>query len=209
MTDLASWLQAFAAIVALGLSTWSVFEARGAARTTRENTRADAKAQDNLRARMMAATIVIELQVLSGDLERLAAYLHRLPKMIAQENQSGTYTGLNVQGDMGARAKIELPHMLDRNLDRLHWLGHPLGEAMLLLVSLVFSLNGLLSQMTTHLKDDQKRDISGWLEQINPHLNLTRNTLVQVQDKVTKLTDDDQAQPVNQPTTPWYRRPPQ
>jgi hypothetical protein len=99
--SLPAWLQAFAALVALGISAWAVVRTGAAERR-----------RDRLKARSIAVAIYpefLKLQVLIAD---IPAHLERLKQT---ERVVGQNVAYKVMG-----AQLEMPAMVERNIDNLY-----------------------------------------------------------------------------------------
>jgi hypothetical protein len=179
MKDLPSWLQAFAALVALGVSTWAILATKAASSAALAEARKDAKARDDLRARMIAASIVTELEVLEGRIEQASAVFDRERSLddILRHSLSDTMEN----------ARIGLPPMVERSLDRLHWLGDPAGETMLLLISLIFQVDGLIGRMAADFRHQGTDNMGGWMELFEQSIANLRTALEKAKIEVGAL----------------------
>ena len=163
--DLPAWLQAAAALIALGLSSWAVLATKRAAVDARLADVEDAR----LRAKIVAAAIVTDLEIIQGDIDRLKAkfmYPFDLEQILRDSD-----------AEQIAEAGIKLPPMIERSLPRLHWLGESAGEIMVILVANILGLDRLLGQMDANLKRQGIGRIMEWINVISPHIELLGTTL--------------------------------
>ena len=211
MTDLPAWLQAFAAIVALGIATWTVRETKAASDKAIREARRDSEVRDDLRARIVAATIIVDLEVLRGNIERVSDALFNRSRPIQRAWNFNDQTREEHRGgrliDAVADLDVELPAMLKGSLGRLHWLGHPNAQVTLIVVGLVFQVNSLLSKMKQDVKAQGPHNLSGWLDQLEPLLVLLTSSLQQTQVKIEEIhSRSDESNLVMK--SPWWTRPP-
>src|SRR5258707_2045088 len=106
--DLPAWLQAFAAVVALGISVWAVLRSDAAQRRS-----------DRLQTRAIAVAIypeILKLEIVVKDTSE------RLGKLI--EMHGGKLVGQTLAADI-YNGQVAVPPMLERNIDRLFLLGEP------------------------------------------------------------------------------------
>src|SRR4051794_22544659 len=112
MKDLPAWLQAFAAIVALGISVWATLKAT-----------AGDKRRDRLQSHGIAVAIYPEILKLKVTIQNTRDALAKLKK------RNSHLVGQNVSSSVQLPGYIEIPLMLDRNIDRLFMLGDIAGPA--------------------------------------------------------------------------------
>ncbi len=169
------------------------------------------KRKDDLKARMVAASIVLDLVALEGSVESVYARLFDPDRPIQQARNFADPqlppSKAEALGHSVSDMTIELPSMLKDNLGRLHWLGHPTGQEMLLLMSIVFQSNAVLAKMTRDVLRQGRRNLADWLDQIGPQLDLSLATLRQTHAKVEALHSQSDA-PVSVTRQPWWTRPP-
>jgi len=132
--DLASWLQAFAAIVALGISVWAIWRVGAAERR-----------RDQLQARGIAVAIypeLLKLQVTVGYVKK---------GLQQQKALAGNLVGQSVAASIQELAQIPMPPMIDRNIDRLFMLGGVAGPSCLQLVGSLLQYNTLVEEFAARM----------------------------------------------------------
>ncbi len=211
MNDLPAWLQAFAAIMALAIATWTVRETKAAADKALREARADKERRDELRACVVAASIILDLTSLHGNVSRVVDALFNSDRPIQRVRNFNGNMSLEATDEALIKAvnvpSIEVPQMLTNNLGRLHWLGNPAGPALLVIMSMVFLANVKLERFKKDVSLQGSRNLAGWLNELKSDLDLILASLQQVQLKVESLISgsDDVT---NQPRAPWWTRPP-
>lgn len=131
--DIPSWLQAFAAIVALGMSYFAIRQAN-----------AVEKRRDRLKSHAIAVAIypdLLKLDIIIGNVNATLQSLKTNNRVLV-----GQTIGHTVQG-----GQIEIPPMLDRNVDNLYLLGEPAGPNCLQLVSILTQYNDLVGEVAAHI----------------------------------------------------------
>ena len=132
---LASWLQAFAAVVALGISVWANLRVGSAERR-----------RDHLQAVGIAVAVYLELLKLKIVVDEIQGGLTKLTD--AAENLGGQSSAANVL----SRALIPIPPMIDRNIDKLYLPGKTGGLACVQLVGQLYQHNDLVERMVGGMK---------------------------------------------------------
>jgi hypothetical protein len=132
--DVASWLQAFAALVALFISVWATLRVGALERR-----------RDRLQARGIAAAIYPELLKLSISVEYTRNGLE------GYKAKFGNLVGQSVADTIQQLATIPIPPMIERNTDKLYLLGGAAGSVNLHLVSSLFDYNGLVQSLTAQI----------------------------------------------------------
>jgi hypothetical protein len=110
MGDLSSWLQAFAAVVALGISVWAV-----------RSTNTAQKRRDDAEAYGLAVALQPELMHFRAPMENAVLYLERIKETHAD------LVGQSVAGEIGVRASLPEPVLLNCHVERLFVLSSPTG----------------------------------------------------------------------------------
>jgi hypothetical protein len=128
--DLPAWLQAFAGLVALVISVWA------AMRIGRDERR-----RDGMQALGIAVAVypeLLKLKVTLGDSQQ------RLQQLVQAHAGSlvGQTIALNIQNE-----RIEIPAMLDRNVDRFFLLGERAGPSCLQLINVILQYNIFVDQI--------------------------------------------------------------
>jgi hypothetical protein len=108
--DLPAWLQAFTTVVALFISVWASLRVGSIERR-----------KERLQARAIAVAIYPEIQRLAVTLKEMRAGLLKI------KEQDGTLAGQSVGASI-QQAQIEIPPLLDRNVDRLFCSANRLGQ---------------------------------------------------------------------------------
>jgi hypothetical protein len=116
-----AWLQAGAAIIALGLGVWSV-RATGAAQRRR----------DRLELRGLAVAIYPELLMLPTTIQSVRV------RLVLLVGQTGAQS---FPATMELAVHIQLPPMVERNIDKLFLLGDAAGPSCLSVVRVIFQYN--------------------------------------------------------------------
>jgi hypothetical protein len=169
--DLPAWLQAFAAIVALGISVWATLWATGAERR-----------KDRLKVQGIAVAVYPELLKLEPTFDGIEQQLERLKGENSRTvYQSAAATLLNCQ--------IPIPPMIERNIDTLFLLGEPGGATCLQLVSLILQYNSLVEPIAQRMVI---MDMAQWIEgmdHLKAHINLLRRVAEKAQAEVKPLHD--------------------
>jgi hypothetical protein len=166
---LPAWLQAGAAVVALGLGVWSV-RAAGAAQRRR----------DLLELRGLAVAIYPELCMLPTMIQNVRDGLSRLQ----------THDGdQSFPASVLLTAPIQLTPMLERNIDKLFLLGEIAGPSCLHLVRLIFQYNSTvqaIASATMMMNASQRREA---LEHIAQHLVLLDQVVAKCEHEVRPIHD--------------------
>jgi hypothetical protein len=158
--DLPAWLQAFAAIVALGISVWA----------TRQATASERK-KDRLKVRSIAVAIYPELLKLSVVIENIKGGIERLRENNRVLIQSAAANLMYCE--------LSLPPMIERNVDNLFLLGEPAGATCLQLIGLISQYNELVEAISNRM---MLLDAEQWKEAMD-HL---KNHLALLTDVVAK-----------------------
>ncbi len=168
---LPAWLQAAAAVVALGLVVWSV-RAAGAAQRRR----------DRLELRGLAVAIYPELCMLPTVVQNVRDNLARLK--IVDGDQS-------FPASVQLTAPIQLSPMLERNIDKLFLVGDIAGPSCLHLVRLLFQYkyNSTVEEIasaTMMMSASQRREAIGHITQ---HLALIDQVMAKCEHEVRPIHD--------------------
>jgi hypothetical protein len=166
---LPAWLQAGAAIIALGLGVWSV-RASGAAQRRR----------DLLELRGLAVAIYPELCMLPTIVQNVRDGLSRLR----------THDGdQSFPASVQLTALIQIPPMLDRYIDKLYLLGEIAGPSCLHLVRLIMQYNSTVQNIaaaTLMMNGPQRQEA---LHHISEHLSLIDQVIAKCEHEVRPIHD--------------------
>jgi hypothetical protein len=170
--ELLAYLQAFTAIVALGISVWAVLRNTSATRR-----------RDRLELNGLAVSIYPELLMLPTLIQNVRDGLKRL------KARYGSLVGQSVAASFELTAQISIPPMLERNVDKLFLLGPLGGPTCLQLYRLLLQYNSTVSAVAQHLvllNSDQWKDAVDQLEQ---HLTLLENVVATCAHHVAPIHD--------------------
>jgi len=166
---LPAWLQAVAAIVALGLGVWSV-HASGAAQRRR----------DRLELRGLAVAIYPELCMLPAIVQNARDGLARLR----------THDGdQSFPASVQLTAPIQMPPMLERYIDKLFLLGDIAGPSCLHLVRLIMQYNSTVQNIasaTLMMSGVQRQEALGHIAE---HLSLIDQVIAKCEHEVRPIHD--------------------
>lgn len=166
---LPAWLQAGAAIIALGLGVWSV-RASGAAQRRR----------DLLELRGLAVAIYPELCMLPTVVQNVRDGLARLR----------THDGdQSLAASIQLTALIQMPPMLERYIDKLYLLGEIAGPSCLHLVRLIMQYNSTVVNIagaTFAMNVVQRQEALG---HIAAHLTLIDQVIEKCEREVRPIHD--------------------
>jgi hypothetical protein len=171
LTNLPSWLQAFAAIVALFIAVWGTLRADKAA-----------KRRDRLQARCIATAIYPDILSIEVGLGRVRGMLKQLVSI------SATMVGQHYMADLNV-AQIEIPPLLTRNVDNLYLLGEQAGPTCLQLVSVILQYNDLVQSAAAQLADKAKGEWTDLLHALEGHLTAIETLLGQAQKEIGPVHD--------------------
>jgi hypothetical protein len=169
---LTAWLQALAAIVALGISAWAVLR-QGAIERRRNRQEMNT----------LAVAIYPEIGMLKISLQTAR---ERITKLRA------TYAGVvgqSIGATLQASAYVGMPPMIERNIDRLYILGDVAGPTCIHLARLIIQYNvtvEMLVQRVLHLNADQW---TGAVQQIFEHLDLLDKVVDKADHEVRPIND--------------------
>ena len=168
---LPAWLQAFAGIVALGISVWAVLHANAAE-----------KRRDKLKARGIAVAIFPELLKLDDTIENARSTLERLksnPRVLVGQAIAATVAG----------GQIAIPPMVDRNVDGLYLLGEPAGPSCLQLISILLQYNALVIDVASRMMVMNADQWKEGIEHLESHLTLVAAVVAKCQSAVRPIHD--------------------
>ncbi len=168
----ASWLQAFAAIVALGISAWATWRVGAVERR-----------RDRLQARGIAVAIYPELLKLRVTITDIRSGLTR------QQGELGNLAGQSVVAGIQSVALISTPPMIDRNIDRLFVLGNLAGPSCLALVGMLIQYNDFVYQLTSRFTMMAPRQWADALPQLEDHLDLLDKVTEKCEREVKPIHD--------------------
>jgi hypothetical protein len=166
-----AWLQAFAALAALAIGAIAIFREGHAVRR-----------RERLEAQAIAVVIYAELLMLPATIARVRAGLQRIRSFSGQ--QMGQAMGAQI-----SQAHIDLPPMLDRNIDRLFLLGKPAAPTCLQLVSIIGQFNSTAVEFAGAA---MMADKDGWAEsvdQLGQHLHFIDQLAQECADEVKPIDE--------------------
>jgi len=171
LASLPSWLQAFAAIVALFIAVWGTLRADKAMRR-----------RDRLQARCIATAIYPDILSIEVGLGRVRGVLKQLVSI------SAAHVGQHYMADLNM-AQIEIPSMLTRNVDNLYLLGEQAGPTCLQLVSIVLQYNDLVQSAAAQLADKAKGEWTNLLHALEGHLKAIDILVGEAQQELAAVHD--------------------
>lgn len=172
MENLPAWLQAFAALIALGISVFAVYRSGAVERQRAE-----------LEVTGMAVAIYPEIGMLKVTAKGVRNKLATLREQFT--GQSGQSVAAHVQ----AASAIEIPPMLDRNTDRLFLLGRIAGPSCLSLVRTILIYNSLVDAITSRMALLNHEEWIEALSHIEKHLVLLDAIIAKCEREVRPLHD--------------------
>jgi hypothetical protein len=167
---IASWLQAVTAIVALCISVWAVWWTGAAARR-----------RDRLQIRGIAVAVYPEIEMLKVSVQNVRNGIVML------KVRDGTLVGQSVAASLQLTAHIQIPPMMDRNIDKLFILGDVAGPSCLHLVRLILQYNATVENIVSHvvtLNAEQWVEAVGHLEE---HLTLLDKVIEKCEHEVRPI----------------------
>jgi len=174
MQNLPSWLQAFAALVAIVISVLAFV--RGSAAERR---------RDHLQSRGIAVAVYPELL----KLETVVQSARENVDMLQESGRERGLVGQSVAYDLQRIARVESPPMLERNIDRLFMLGKVAGPRCLELMSVLQQHNDLVDQIAARVAVMNSEQ---WLEEvghIDGHFNVLDRVISKCKDEVKPIQD--------------------
>lgn len=172
MKDLPAWLQAFAAIIALGISVWATLKAT-----------AGDKRRDRLQSHGIAVAIYPEILKLEAIIPSTRDAL------VEFKERNSHLVGQSVSSSVQLKGYIQIPPMLDRNIDRLFMLGNIAGPACLQLVNLLLQYDTLVDEIAARIVS---MNVGQWTEAIGhleQHLILLDGVVAKCKHEVAPLHD--------------------
>lgn len=169
--DLPAWLQAFAAVVALAISVWAALRADSSTRR-----------RERLETMGIAVAIYPELEKLRISID------DRHEQLSAIRAALGNQAGQNV-GSTISYTQIEMPPMLDRNIDRLYMLGAKAGPSSLQLVNVLLQYNAFVNEISQRVMMLRPNQWLQGLDQIEEHLSLLSGVTAKCESDVRPLHD--------------------
>jgi hypothetical protein len=169
---LASWLQAFAAVVALGISVWATWRVGSAERR-----------RDLLQARGIAVAIYPELQKLKVTVSDIQGNLEQF------RMQASHLVGQSVAANIQGLAQISMPPMIDRNIDKLFMLGKVAGPSCLQLVGMLFQYNTFVDQLTGGMMSMNAQQWTDAVPHLEDHLALIDRIIEKCEHEVRPIHD--------------------
>jgi hypothetical protein len=129
--------RADAGIVALGISVWAVLRATSADRR-----------RDRLQSRGIAVAVYPEILKLEVVIQNTRGGLRAL------KARDSNLVGQSVAWSVQQTGHVQIPPMLDRNVDRLFMLGDAAGPACLQLVNVLLQHNALVEEIAARHGDE-------------------------------------------------------
>ncbi len=167
---LTAWLQAGAAIVALCISVWAVWWAgAGARRRERQEIRA------------LAVAVYPEIEMLKASTQNVRTRIAEI------KNRYSNLMGQSVAATLQLSTHIQMPPMIERNIDKLFILGDIAGPSCVHLVRLLIKYNDTVEQIVarvTHLNAEQWITAVGHLEE---HLALLDKVIDKCEHEVRSI----------------------
>lgn len=172
MNDLPSWLQAFTAIVALGISVWAVTQSGAVERR-----------KDSMHARGIAVAIYPEIVTLKTTLEHKHEFLDTL------KEKAGHLVGQSVAAEVQLAAQIPIPPMLERNVDNLFLLSGVAGPSCLQLFRLLLQYNVFVDDATQRIMVMNSKEWQKMLDLFYEHLHLIEKARAKSEHEVKPIHD--------------------
>ncbi|GLH77041.1 hypothetical protein SSBR45G_19490 [Bradyrhizobium sp. SSBR45G] len=169
---ISGWLQALAAIIALGVSTWAVFWTTAASRR-----------RDRLESRGLAVAVFPEILMLKAIIQQIRDSITDL------KARYGNLVGQSIAAELQNRTAISIPPMLERNIDKLFLLGDLAGPSCLHLVRLIMQYNDIVARMAVLVATMNAEQWGGALVQLQAHLQLLDQIIANCEHEVQKIHD--------------------
>jgi hypothetical protein len=169
---LPAWLQAAAATVALVISVWAVLWTSAATRR-----------RERLELRGVAVAIYPEIAMLKVTTQNVRLGIAAL------RERYGNLIGQSVAASLELTTIIQVPPMLERNIDRLFILGDVAGPSCLHLVRFIMQYNATAERIIAHvatLNAEQWLEAVGHIEQ---HLGLLDKVIEKCEREVKPIHD--------------------
>lgn len=169
---LPAWLQAATAIIALGISVWAVLWTGAAARR-----------RDRLELRGVAVAIYPEIEMLKATTRGVRDGIKHLQERYAN------LVGQSVAASLELTAYIQMPPMLERNIDKLFILGDVAGPSCLHLVRLILQYNAFIERVVARIAI---LNAEQWVEaasHIEKHLTLLDKVIEKCEHEVRPIHD--------------------
>ena len=169
---LPAWLQAGAAIIALGISVWAVWWTGAATRR-----------RDRLEIRGLAVAVYPEIEMLEESTKTVRS------RIAAIKDQSRGQVGQSVAANVSINAQIPIPPMMERNIDKLFILGDVAGPSCVHLVRLLIQYNTTVERFASYimtLNAEQWIEATGHLEE---HLALLDQVIAKCKHEVEPIHD--------------------
>lgn len=173
MPTFPSWLQAFTAVVAIVISVLALVRGNAADRR-----------RERLQRQGIAVAVYPEILKLEVLIENAREGLGRL------RSNPHHLVGQSVAHDLQQTAKISLPPMLERNIDKLFMLGGLAGVSCLQLVNVIWQHNALADELAARvamMNATQWPEAIGHLEQ---HLGLLEGVVAKCKHEVGPIHDE-------------------
>jgi hypothetical protein len=169
---LTAWLQAVAAIVALGISAWSV-QRQGAAERRRYRQEMDT----------LAVAVYPEIAMLKITIQTVRERITKL-----KETNAGL-TGQSIGATFQAASYIPIPPMLERNIDKLFILGDVAGPTCIQLSRLIIQYNATVETITQRILTLNADQWITAIQQVYEHLALLDKVVDKADHEVRPIHD--------------------
>jgi hypothetical protein len=181
-TIITGGLAILAALIGGGMTYRAgVIQAKATRKAANEQIAAAAR-KDRLQARGIAVAIYSDILELKIIIEKSRTRIIEITRSF-----SGELPGQNISALVQEVGSIEMPRMLNSNIDLLFMLSEPAGPACLQLVSLLFQYDALVKDITSRIVT---RNADEWAEKDIRHLE---EHLTSLEEVVTKCKNEVQA----------------
>jgi len=167
---LPAWLQAFSAIIALGISVWSVVWTGSITRR-----------RNRLEIRGLASAIYPEMDTLKKETRRVRDVIVQIHK------QDSHLVGSAIAGGLQIFAHISFPPMLERNIDKLFILGDDAGVCCLQLVRLIFEHQAKVADIASRIVTMNQGQWPAVVDDLQKQLDLLDKSIEACTYKIQKL----------------------
>ncbi len=180
-TIITGGLAILAALIGGGMTYRAgVIQAKATQKAANEQIAAAAR-KDRLQARGIAVAIYSDILELIIIIEKSRSRINEITRSF-----SGRLHGQNITALVQEVGSIEMPRMLNSNIDLLYMLGEPAGTSCLQLVSFVFQYDALVRDIASRIVTQGANE---WAETDVRHLDEELTSLGQL---VTKCKDEVQ-----------------
>jgi hypothetical protein len=178
-TIITGGLAILAALIGGGMTCRAgVIQAKATRKAANEQIAAAAR-KDRLQARGVAVAIYSDILELKIIIEKSRTHINEITRSLSEE-----LPGQNIAALVQEVGSIEMPRMLNSNIDLLFMLSEPAGPACLQLVSLLFQYDALVRDITSRIVT---RNADEWAEKDIRHLE---EHLTSLEEAVTKCKNE-------------------